>query len=259
MITLKEQEIYRILQTKDPAIATLEGYGIKKKVKMFVEKNPHYQNIDFTINDHDKQIYSETTRSMVRGLLLSGCSQQDIYGVNRQINKLAESFYKMPLHKILSENSVRQVKKLLEDGVIAVDTKGNAQVLSSDNQNNSGQTDSGNTEKTVGFLANMAQKVLNWAQKARLQQFSYDKITKLRNFITIIPKENDDPKKKLGKMVTGWIAIISAVVGAAFLAKWLIKLFLKAVQGGINALKKFFSIFSAKTKIPLENQENPNE
>jgi hypothetical protein len=31
MITLKEQEIYRILQVKDPAIATLEGYGIKKK------------------------------------------------------------------------------------------------------------------------------------------------------------------------------------------------------------------------------------
>jgi hypothetical protein len=264
MITLKEQEIYRILQTKDPAIATLEGYGIKKKVKMFVEKNPHYQNIDFTINDYDKQIYLEATRSMVRRLLLNGYSQQDIYRVNRQINKLAESFYKMPLHKILSENGVRQVRKLLETSYIWNGTK---MVEKGSDKEKSGTSGSGGSSgtsgsggsgvtETVGFLANMAQKVLNWAQKARLQKFSYDAITKLRNFITIIPKENDDPKKKLGKMVTGWIAIISSVVGAAFLAKWLIKLFLKAVKGGVNALKKFFGIFSAKTKIPLET---PNE
>jgi hypothetical protein len=165
----------------------------------------------------------------------------------------------MPLHKILSENSVRQVKKLLEGGdeyddIYAELNKANSNPPNQDTPSNSDNKNS--TEQTLSFLARMAQKVLDWAQKAGLQRFSYDKINKLRNFITIIPKENDDPKKKLGKMVTGWIAIISAIVGAAFLAKWLIKLFLKAVQGGVNALKKFFGIFSAKTKIPLET---PNE
>jgi hypothetical protein len=232
MITLKEQEIYRILQTKDPAIATLEGYGIKKKVKMFVEKNQHYQNIDFTINDYDKQIYSEATRSMVRGLLLNGYSQQDIYGINRQINKLAESFYRMPLHKILSENGVRQVRKLLED-------------------------DTSNPKSKWAFLNDMAQKVFEWAKNANIHNFGPEQIEKLKQYIT--PVDDDSAGKNLQRMVTGWIAIISAVVGAAFLAKWLIKLFLKAVKGGVNLLKKFFGIFSAKTKIPLENQENPNE
>jgi len=247
MITLKEQEIYRILQVKDPAIAMLEGYGIKKKVKMFVEKNQHYQNINFTINDYDKQIYSETTRLMVRRLLLNGYSQQDIYGVSRQINKLAESFYKMPLHKILSENNVRQVKGLLEDNDFNDQWKFNDKT--------------GNWEEIkqkANFLSNMAQKVLEWAKKANIHNFGPNQIQKVKEFITP-PIEGEQPTKSLGRIVTGWVAIISAVVGAAFLAKWLIKLFLKAVQGGINGLKKFFGIFSAKTKIPLENQENPNE
>jgi len=229
MITLKEQEIYRILQTKDPAIATLEGYGIKKKVKMFVEKNQHYQNINFTINDYDKQIYSETTRLMVRRLLLKGYSQKDIYGVNRQINKLAESFYKIPLHKILSENSVKQFKKLLEDGTSDIKSKWD-------------------------FLNDMAQRLFDWAKNANIHNFGPNQIEKLKEFIT--PVESDSAGKNLQRMVTGWIAIISAVVGAAILAKWLIKLFLKAVKGTFNGLKKFFGIFSAKTKIPLEN---PNE
>jgi hypothetical protein len=264
MITLKEQEIYRILQTKDPAIATLEGYGIKKKVKMFVEKNPHYQNIDFTINDYDKQIYSETTRLMVRGLLLNGYSQQDIYGVSRQINKLAESFYKMPLHKILSENSVRQVRRLLEDEFEELFNdfdKSRDDQAASDYYNSAGsgqqnpQKQQGKTE--LGFLASMAQKVLKWAEKANIRNFGINQIEKVKKFMT--PVEGESDTKSLGRMITGWVAIISAVVGAAFLAKWLIKLFLKAVKGGVNALKKFFGIFSAKTKIPLENQENSNE
>jgi len=292
MITLKEQEIYRILQTKDPAIAKLEGYGIKKKVKMFVEKNPHYRNIDFTINDYDKQIYSEATRLMVRGLLLNGYSQQDIYGINREINKLAESFYKMPLHKILSENGVSQVIKLLEK---KSKSKNKLFTLSEDeddtpldfnpetwsplpsanqnqnqqnqNQQNQGQQNQGqqsqgqqsqdkkNEDKAkIGFLANMAKKVFEWAKNANIPNFGINQIEKVKKFMT--PVEGESDAKSLGRMITGWIAIISAVVGAAFLAKWLIKLFLKAVKGGVNLLKKFFAIFSAKTKIPLET---PNE
>jgi len=272
MITLKEQEIYRILQTKDPAIAMLEGYGIKKKVKMFVEKNQHYQNIDFTINDYDKQIYSETTRLMVRGLLLNGYSQQDIYGVSRQINKLAESFYKMPLHKILSKNSVRQVRGLLEDEFEELFNdfdKSKEDQAASDYYDSAGSGTGGNPKpgtggnpkpgagQTLGFLANMAKKVFEWAKNANIHNFGMEQIEKVKKFMT--PVEGESDAKSLGRMITGWIAIISAVVGAAFLAKWLIKLFLKAVKGGVNALKKFFGIFSAKTKIPLENQENPNE
>jgi hypothetical protein len=319
MITLKEQEIYRILQTKDPAIATLEGYGIKKKVMMFVEKNPHYRNIDFTINDYDKQVYSEATRLMVRRLLLNGYTEKDIYGINRQINNLAESFYKMPLHKILSENSVRQVKKLLEvtyvwngqrmvvkgsgddqkptgtqtsgsdqevpldvdpetgkplDSIPTYSTKKTSssgqqgQQKTEDKEKTEGKEKTENKEKKenkenpggqqdtaeLSFLANMAQKVLKWAEKANIRNFGMEQIEKVKKFMA--PVEGESTAKSLGRMVTGWIAIISAVVGAAFLAKWLIKLFLKAVKGGVNALKKFFGIFSAKTKIPLEN---PNE
>jgi len=280
MITLKEQEIYRILQTKDPAIATLEGYGIKKKIKMFVEKNPHYQNIDFTINDYDKQIYSEATRSMVRGLLLNGYSQQDIYGINRQINKLAESFYKMPLHKILKEDTIKQVQRLLQDttnldilrkrkltseGIFDFFRGKNSDKNSTENNptenkpkenpttQSTAKSGEGSDGPKAAFLMKTATSVMNWIKEHKLENTNVKVIAKLQHFISSANNETDD-RKKLAKIITGWVAIISTVVGAAILAKWLVKLFLKVVGGPIVGIKKFFGIFSSKTKIPVENE-----
>jgi hypothetical protein len=279
MITLKEQEIYRILQTKDPAIAMLEGYGIKKKVKMFVEKNPHYQNIDFTINDYDKQIYLETTRLMVRGLLLNGYSQQDIYGINRQINKLAESFYRMPLHKILKEDTIKQVQRLLQDttnldilrkrkltseGIFDLFRGKNSENKPTENkppENKPPENKPADTSKNkeggdgpkAAFLMKTATSVMNWIKEHKLENTNVKVIAKLQHFISSANNETDD-RKKLAKIITGWVAIISTVVGAAMLAKWLVKLFLKVVGGPIVGIKKFFGIFSSKTKIPVENE-----
>jgi hypothetical protein len=279
MITLKEQEIYRILQTKDPAIAMLEGYGIKKKVKMFVEKNPHYQNINFTINDYDKQIYSEATRSMVRGLLLNGYSQQDIYGINRQINKLAESFYRMPLHKILKEDTIKQVQRLLQDttnldilrkrkltseGIFDLFRGKNSENKPTENkppENKPPENKPADTSKNkeggdgpkAAFLMKTATSVMNWIKEHKLENTNVKVIAKLQHFISSANNETDD-RKKLAKIITGWVAIISTVVGAAMLAKWLVKLFLKVVGGPIVGIKKFFGIFSSKTKIPVENE-----
>jgi hypothetical protein len=229
MITLKEQEIYRIVQTKDPQIAMLEGYGIKKKVKMFTEKNPYYLNMDFTINDYDKEVYTETTRLMVKKLLLNRYGQKEIFRTNKKINKLAETYYKTPFYKILTENTTKQIRRLLEDG------------------------SGGSSGTTFKFLNDMMKKFLTWAETKKLNNFGPDQIKKVQEFLAT--KEEDSDAKKLGKMVTGWIAIISAVAGGALLAKFLVQLFLKAVKGGINALKKFFGIFSSKTKIPLENPQ----
>jgi hypothetical protein len=191
----------------------------------------------------------------------------------------------MPLHKILKEDTIKQVQRLLQDttnldilrkrkltseGIFDSvkkffnnstnnnstnnnSTNNNSTNNNSTNNNSTDTSKKGSDREKAAFLMKTATSVVNWIKEHKLENTNIEVIDKLRNFISSANNESDD-RKKLAKIITGWVAIISTVVGAAVLAKWLVKLFLKVVGGPIIGIKKFFSIFSSKTKIPVEDE-----